>query len=428
MLLENSKHPRQIALVDCNNFYVSCERVFHPAWNNRPVGVLSNNDGCIVARSNELKIAGIPMGAPYFKYKKQLEAINAVIVSSNYTLYGDMSARVMSLLGQFTPNMDVYSIDEAWLDLTDFNPDKLIQYGREIVIFIQRCTGIPVSVGLGSTKTRAKLACHICKQNQITGRVFHIDKTQSLETILAYIPINEIWGIGKRWTQHLNTHKIYTALDLYRTNPETMRKRYGVVMQRIILELHGISCLEFDDIAAKKQIIASRSFGQHVTQKGDLIEAITQHTTRAAEKLRIQQSVCSALQVSIRTSKHNPYDAYYNRSSTLHFPIATADTRKLITAACAGIKKIFKSGPHYAKAGVMLFNIDSNTQRQGELFDVADNKTSHQLMQTLDQINQRYGKHTLFFASEGTHKSWATNNKRMTQAFTTQWDEIPVVR
>lgn len=426
MLPANSSLPRQIALVDCNNFYVSCERVFHPAWNNRPVGVLSSNDGCIVARSNELKAAGIPMGAPYFKHKKQLAALNAVMVSSNYMLYGDMSARVMSLLSQFTPDIDVYSIDEAWLDLTGFNPDTLVQYGRDIVTFIQRCTGIPVSVGLGSTKTRAKLACHICKKRQITGRVFNIDRARSLETILAHTTVEDIWGIGRRWAQQLNAQKIHTAFDLYRMDPETMRKRHGVVMQRIILELQGISCLESDDITAKKQIIASRSFGQRVTQKNDLIEAMTQHTTRAAEKLRTQQSVCGALQVSIRTSKHHS-DGCYNRASTFHFPVATADTRKLITAACTGVEKIFKAGPHYAKAGVMLFNIEPDAQRQGELFDVADSQAAQQLMHTLDQINQRYGKHTLFFASEGTQKSWATNSRHMTQAFTTRWDQLPVV-
>ncbi len=428
MSQESSKHPRRIALVDCNNFYVSCERVFNPAWNSRPVGVLSNNDGCIVARSNELKEVGIPMGAPYFKFKQQLKAMNAVVVSSNYALYGDMSARVMHTLGQLVPDIEVYSIDEAWLDLTDFSTDALDAYSREIVIRTHQCTGIPVSIGIGATKTLAKIASRLCKKHKTPGQVFNIDTKQSLEAILASVAVEEIWGIGKRWAQQLNKHGIYTALDLHNADSNVMRERYSVVMQRIIMELRGVPCIGSEDVEVKKQIVASRSFGQRVTNKNDLLEAVTLHATRAGEKLRYQHSACGALQVSIRTGKHNPHDPYYAQSRIIRFPVATADSRKLIAAACEGVEKIFKPGLRYAKAGVMLLDIASCEQVQSELFDSADSNASLQLMRIVDQINHHYGKHTLFFGSEGTHKSWAMKRNLITQAFTTNWSEIPVVR
>ncbi len=427
MLRVNSKSPRRIALVDCNNFYVSCERVFHPAWNNRPVGVLSNNDGCIVARSNELKAAGIPMGAPYFKHKKQLEAMKAVIVSSNYALYGDMSARVMHTLGQLAPETEVYSIDEAWLDLTGIRLDRLDAFCREMVMRVQQNTGIPVSIGVASTKTLAKIASRVCKKNKIPGQVFNLGNAESLDVILANMPVGDIWGIGRRWTKKLNQHRIYTALDLRNADPDAMCKRYSVVMQRIILELRGIACIETEQPEPKKQIIASRSFGERVTNKTQLIEAITLHASRAGEKLRGQDSICGAMQVSIRSGRHNPNDPYYARSCVVRFPIATSDTRKLVQAARKGVEKIFKPDIRYAKAGIMLFDISPGKSIQDDLFGLGDSTGSHRLMQTIDTINQHYGSHTVFFASEGTQKSWAMKRNLRTQAFTTQWGEIPVV-
>jgi len=423
----NSDQPRRIALVDCNNFYVSCERVFHPVWNNRPVGVLSNNDGCIIARSNELKAAGIPMGAPYFKHKKQLEAMKAVIVSSNYALYGDMSARVMYTLGQLAPDIEIYSIDEAWLDMTGIRPETLDALGREIVMRTYQHTGIPVSMGIGPTKTLAKIANRICKQHAIPGRVFNIGNAKSLDAVLAGVAVGDIWGIGRRWAEKLNQHHIYTALDLRNADPDNMRKRYSVVMQRLIMELRGTTCLDKEDIAPKKQIIASRSFGQRITCKQALSEAVALHATRAGEKLREQHSVCGAIQVSIRSGKHNINEPYYSRSCIIRFPVPTADTRKLITAAINGVDKLHKPGVRYAKASVMLFDISPDIQTTASLFDQAESHVSHHLMQTIEQINHQYSKHTVFFAAEGVYKSWAMQRNRMTRAFTTQWGDIPVV-
>lgn len=427
MLPVNSDYPRRIALVDCNNFYVSCERVFHPAWCSQPVGVLSNNDGCIIARSNELKAAGIPMGAPYFKYKKQLEAMNAVVVSSNYALYGDMSARVMHTLGQYAPDIEIYSIDEAWLDLTGVRPEALDALGRKIVTKTHQNTGIPVSVGIGPTKTLAKIANRICKKTDIPGRMFNISSAESLDAVLAGIAVADIWGIGRRWAEKLNKQHIYTALDLRNTDPDQMRVRYSVVMQRLIMELCGIACLDKEDIAPKKQIIASRSFGQCETSKHALIEAAALHATRAAEKLRAQHSVCGALQVTIRSGEHDTREPYFSRTCTIRFPVATADTRKLIAAAGSGIEKIFKPGVRYAKAGVMLFDISPDNPIQGTLFDTDDNPASACLMPTIDKINHQFGNHTLFFAAEGVRKTWGMQRNRMTQAFTTKWSEIPLV-
>ncbi|MCB1984046.1 MAG: Y-family DNA polymerase [Burkholderiales bacterium] len=427
MLPANSSYPRRIALVDCNNFYVSCERVFHPAWNKRPVGVLSNNDGCIIARSNELKSAGIPMGAPYFKHKKQLEAMKAVVVSSNYALYGDMSARVMHTMGQYAPDIEVYSIDEAWLDLTGIRLDELDALGREISIRTYKNTGIPVSMGIGPTKTLAKIANRICKKHDIPGRIFNISSADSLDAVLAGVAVADIWGIGRRLAEKLNKQRIFTALDLRNTDAEGMRSRYSVVMQRLILELRGIACLDKEDVKPKQQIIASRSFGARVTSKYGLVEAVALHATRAGEKLRAQHSACGALQVSIRSGQHNIREPYFSNSCTIRFPTPTADTRQLITAASNGINRIFKPGIRYAKAGVMLFDIIPRSQSHKSLFDTIESTASSHLMATIDSINHQFGKHTLFFAAEGTHKMWAMKRSRMTQAFTTQWNEIPLV-
>jgi len=427
VLPANSDIHRRIALVDCNNFYVSCERVFHPAWNNRPVGVLSNNDGCIIARSNELKAAGIPMGAPYFKYKKQLEAMKAIVVSSNYALYGDMSARVMHTLGQYAPDIEIYSIDEAWLDLTGIRSEVLDALGRKIVMKAYQNTGIPVSMGIGPTKTLAKIANRICKKHDIPGRVFNIGSAESLDAVLAGVAVADIWGIGRRWAEKLNKQRIYTALDLRNADADQMRARYSVVMQRLIMELRGTTCLDKEDIAPKKQIIASRSFGQRVTCKHALIEAAALHATRAGEKLRAQHSVCGALQVTVRSGKHDTREPYFARSCTIRFPVATADTRKLITAAGSGIEKIFKRGVRYAKAGIMLFDIASDSLIQGTLFDTDNNPASSRLMPAIDKINHQFGNHTLFFAAEGVRKTWAMQRNRMTRAFTTKWSEIALV-
>ena len=415
-----------IALVDCNNFYASCERVFMPAWQHRPIGVLSNNDGCLVARSNEVKAAGIPMGAPYFKYKAQLEAINAIVVSSNYALYGDMSARVMNTLSQFAPEVEIYSIDEAWLDLSGFSADRLDGYGREIAATILQHTGIPVSIGIAPTKVLAKIANRICKKRNIPGRVFNLGNERYLDHVLQAVAVGDIWGVGPRWARRLKAQGIRTALDLRNADVQQIRDRYNVVMQRLVLELRGQPCLEFEEIQPKKQILASRSFGERVEDLPTLMEAVSSHAARAAEKLRSQSSVCGALQCSIRTGRHNPNEPFFGRSAVVQFPRPTADTRQLITAACQGLKQIYRQGPRYAKAGIMLLDLSSSHHQQGDLFSSSD-KNSDSLMETIDKLNQLYGRRSVFFAGEGVTRSWSMKQERRTRSYTTQWEELPIV-
>ena len=428
MSLASSKTYRYVALVDCNNFYASCERVFNPAWNDRPIGVLSNNDGCIVSRSNELKAAGIPMGAPYFKYRDQLEALNAVIVSSNYELYGDMSSRVMRTLENLAPGIEVYSIDEAWLNLARIQPDKLDSCGHRIVSKTYQHTGIPVSVGIGLTRVLAKIANRICKQHKVPGSVFKLVDCETIECSLADVSVGDIWGVGEGWAKRLERDGIYSALDLRNIDASWIRKAYGVIMQRLVFELQGQPCLEFEDVEPKKRIIASRSFGSRVTQLNDLLEATSFHATRAGEKLRKQKSVCSALQVFLKTGKYNPSESRFHASTIVQFSVPTSDTRRLIQAAQQGIKKIFKQGHRYAKTGVTLLEISPASVVQSDFFDSIDSGKSQTLMETIDQVNEERGKYTLFFASEGTRKSWAMKRDRKTRAYTTRWSELPTVR
>lgn len=428
VLFENSKPnqlPRRIALVDCNNFYASCERVFKPAWNNRPLGVLSNNDGCIIARSNELKAAGIPMGAPYFKCKAALDQMGAIVVSSNYSLYGDMSSRVMDTLARYTPDIEIYSIDEAWLDLTGFPAETLDAYGRQIVAETHQYTGIPVSMGIAPTKVLAKLANRICKKRNIPGQVFNIGSAHALDDILRSVAVEDVWGIGRKLSKKLNEkHHIFTALDLRNADPYAMRRHYSVVMQRLIMELRGEPCLFFDEVEPKQQIIASRSFGERVTQKQDLYEAVSTHTARACEKLRAQGSVASGINVSIRTGAFQEKAHYYGKQTSIHFATPTANTSQMIQAAQAGVDTIFKQGPRYAKAGIMLFNIQAAGVCQYDLFDEQTTPESDDLMGTIDAINKRYGKKTVFFGAQGINNRWAMKRNQMTNRFTTSWDEL----
>ncbi|PZD70543.1 DNA polymerase IV 1 [Acaryochloris thomasi RCC1774] len=423
-----SKTSQQIALVDCNNFYASCERIFKPKWAKRPLGILSNNDGCIVARSNELKEAGIPMGAPYFQIRDQLDEMKAVIVSSNYTLYGNMSARVMNTLGQFTPEIEVYSIDEAWLDLSGFCHLSLDAYAREIAATTLRHTGIPVSVGIGPTRVLAKIANRVCKKRKIPGRVFNLGSAESLDHVLETIEVQDIWGIGRRLSKKLRASGIHTAKNLRDADPDSMRRQYSVVMQRIIMELRGVPCIGVEEIQPKKQIISSRSFGERVVELEPLLQSVAMHSTKAAEKLRSQNSVCGAIQVSIRTGRHNPDEEYYSQSALAKFAMPTADTRKLINAAGQVLRRIYRKGPRYAKAGVMLLNISQDNAMQGHLFQERDSEKAIALMNTVDQLNRLYGRRAVFFASEGCTQQWAMRRQQCTPAYTTRWDDLPVVR
>ncbi|MEM6603745.1 MAG: Y-family DNA polymerase [Pseudomonadota bacterium] len=423
LLVSLAKPDKQIALVDCNNFYVSCERVFQPAWEHRPVGVLSNNDGCIVARSNELKQAGIPMAAPYFKYRQRLQAMKAVITSSNYTLYGDMSDRVMRILSSFTPSIEIYSIDEAWLDLTGFQDIHI--YARKIACETYQATGIPVSIGVAPTKTLAKIMNHQVKKYPCATKSLIFPKASyDIDALLSDVDVGDIWGIGKRWASSLKSKGIYTAKDLRDAPSVMIRKAFNVIMLRTQAELRGIQCFHSEDPAPKKQIISSRSFGRKVTDKKYLKEALAMHVAKAAQKLREQETVCGAMVIKIRSSPFSKTQKFYARHEFLEFSSLTSDTLLMTQKGFEVLEQIYKPDILYAKVGVVLCDIRDKNTYQGDFFTQDDIKNRHSLMQVIDKINHRFGKGTLIHGAEGLTKPWSMKNQHRTAAYTTDWHDI----
>ncbi len=417
---------RRIALVDVNNFYVSCERVFNPKLNGRPVVVLSNNDGCAVARSNEAKALGIPMGAPWFKFADIARQHNIIALSSNYALYADMSNRVMRILGQFCPDQEIYSIDECFLDLTGYQHFDLAAYGQQMRDTISQWTGLPISVGIAASKTLAKLANHCAKKQPEYSGVcdFGIISESYLDQMMMEMPNVEIWGIGKKLGQRLLNNGLTTVLDIKRANPEVLRRQYSVVMEKTIRELNGIACIELEQIqTAKKQIISSRSFGIPVTDKQSLAESITLYISRAACKLRFQQSVCGTVHVYIRTSPFHKDEDFYRGQLTSALTVPTNDSRQLLKVALAILDQIYKSGFKYAKAGIMLSEISSANAQQMNLFNHHPNEHSDQLMQVLDNINQQLGRDSLKIAREGFRRPWKMKQENKSASYTTNWND-----
>ena len=429
VLHENSNSfSRRIALVDCNNFYASCERVFNPAWEGRPMAVLSNNDGCIIARSNETKALGIPMGAPYFKVKDTLKKHKVVTVSSNYALYGDMSSRVMDILSSFTPHIEIYSIDEAFLDLSGFKAHQFSGYARGIARRVKQWTGIPVGIGIGPTKVLAKIANRIAKKQKIPSGVFDIGDASELNDILESVSVEDIWDIGGRLSEKLKALSIFNARQLRDANPTKMKCLFSVTLECIILELRGVLCLELEDVEPKKQIIASRSFGKRVTKKKCIAEALAQHTSRAAEKLRRQGSVSGTIVVFISTSRHSLKRPHTSLKCSLTLPVPSSDSLTMIKAVHKGLEHIFKPGLEYVKSGVMLNNIMPVPQNGDRLFCDGDSQKSIKLMTIMDKVNRIYGRSTVISASEGIKKSWQMKRQYVTSPFTTQWEGILTVR
>lgn len=426
------KHQRSIALIDVNNFYVSCERVFNPKLKNKPVVVLSNNDGCAVARSNEVKALGIGMGAPWFKFKDLAKQYGIIAYSSNYALYADMSNRVMSILRQFSPDQEVYSIDESFLDLTGFQHKNLTHYGHQMRNRVLQWTGLPVSVGIASTKTLAKLANHCAKKRPEFNGVcdFNAIQTDSLNSLLSTIEVGEIWGVGRKLAPKLQAQGLNTVLDLKRADPETLRQQFSVVMEKTIRELNGIVCIELEEIPpAKQQILSSRSFGQPVYDLASLSESVSLYMSRAAEKLRRQQSFAGALHVYIRTSPFKLDQPFYSNGYTVTLPSPTDDTMKLVNIALWVLKRLYREGYQYAKAGVMLSDLVPAQACQQDLFNNSQTiGKSAKLMTTIDSINKKMGRESIKLASEGFKKPWKMKQGNKSQNYTTQWDEILVTR
>ena len=396
------------ALVDCNNFYASCERVFAPHLEGQPIVVLSNNDGCIIARSSEAKKLKIPMGYPYFKIKLFLEKNNIKVFSSNYELYGDISARVMSTLETMCPEMEVYSIDEAFLQLDSFQHLNLTSYCLEMKKRVKQWTHIPVSIGIGPTKTLAKMANHVAKKQTADG-VFNVCDKEIREKILNNFPVQDIWGIGRQLGKKLTALNIMTAQQLRDSNPKVLRKLFSVVMEKTILELNGVSCLDLADHQPRKQIMSSRSFGRYVVLKAELEQALAYHINIVAQRLRQQKSYASGVYIFFHTNPFKETKKQYVNATSQFFLQRTNDTGLILKTALACLNNIFKSGYEYHKIGVMLLDITTENILQQDLISQVSLEIpkSDDLMRVFDTINSKMGKGTIKYCIEGYKHAWA---------------------
>lgn len=420
-------HSRVFALVDCNNFYVSCERVFNPALAGRPVVVLSNNDGCVIARSNEAKALGIRMGAPAFQETEFLRKNGVQVFSSNYALYGDLSRRVMDVVAQLEPEVEIYSIDEAFVALPAASVRNLVDYGRRIRNSVGRWTGIPVSVGIGPTKTLAKIANRFAKKETAAGGVFVLDPAD-IDCRLASVPVGKVWGIGRRYAAKLERCGVLTALDLKNCNDAWVRRHLTIQGLRLVKELRGEPCLELIEFEPPRQsVTCSRSFGRLVCSLIDLKEAVATYTGVAAAKLRSRNSRASRIHVFLETNRFRPDQRQYSVCRSLTLPIPAAATSELTRQALRCLADGYKSGYAYKKAGVILTGLVADTCFQQNLFAPIDGKTDR-LMAAMDRINGKWGRDTLQCATAGVDKDWRNRQNHISPAYTTRWKDLPVVR
>ena len=414
------------ALVDCNNFYVSCERLFNPKLARRPVVVLSNNDGCIIARSNEAKALEIGMGTPYFKAEKFLTRHRVKVFSSNYPLYGDLSWRVMTTLQQLEPEMEIYSIDEAFLRLPPDSGMNLTFLGRQIRTTVKQHTGIPVSIGLASTKTLAKIANRFAKKIPEYNGVLDLTAVDP-KPFLDRCEINDVWGIGRRYAERLRARGVHTAFDLTRRDDGWIRKQLTVTGLRTAMELRGISCISLEKEGKKKSISSSKSFGYQVETLNELREALATYITQAAVKLRLQQSTTGCLQIYLTTNRFSKTQPLYAARETINLAEPTADTGTLIKHGLERLQKIYRPGLRYQKCGVVLGNLVPAKNRQLNLFFKPDKRQS-ELMAAVDKINARWGRHTIQHAAAGFAKPWQHRQEKKSPAYTTKWRDLPVVK
>lgn len=418
-----------IGLIDCNNFYASCERVFNPKLEGKPIGILSNNDGCVIARSNELKPL-VPMGMPAYKIEPKIRK-KIKLLSSNYELYGDMSQRVFDTVRHYTADIEPYSIDEAFIHLNGFN--NVLTHCQNLKTIVKRDTGIPVSIGIAPTRTLAKLANHIAKKQPIHQGVYCLPTNQeAIKTILKQFSIEDIWGVGWRIAQRLKVLDIHTAWDLHQANLKQIRQLFSVVLERTVLELRGINCIELDDLSTpKKNIMTSRSFGHLTSDLFDIQEAIRVHASRGAEKLRKQKSVASAVLVFLKTNRFRPELPQYNPSIVVPLLSTTDDSRLIIHTAQKGLQSIYKKGFLFMKSGVMLLDLKAKDDYcQSDLFipDISETQKSEQLMKTMDYINQKMGKNTIHLGGIRQTAAWQIKRDLLSQRYTTRWEELPFAK
>ena len=416
-------------LVDCNNFYASCERVFQPQWEGKPVVILSNNDGCVIARSNEAKALNIPMGAPAFKYKQQFKQQGVKVFSSNYPLYGDMSNRVMTILEKYTPNLEIYSIDEAFLYFKGFDLFNLEQEGQRMRKQVRKWTGIPVSVGIAPTKALAKIANKIAKKfMKRTQGVYAIDTEEKRIKALRWTKIGDVWGVGRKHKIRLEAIGVCNALQFTQLPDAWVRKHMSVLGLRLKKDLSGVSSIKLEEIIpVKKGIATTRSFEGTITQFSDLEERISTFATSCAEKMRKQRSSCNALLVFVRSDPHKKGGFPYRNSCVLPLPYATNSSILLSKHAVMGLQKIFKKGVHYKKAGVMIMGLIPTEKRQLSIFQNNNNKHLT-LMQSVDRIHKRFGPHRIKLANQDLNRTWKMKQEHLSQRFTTELNEIITIK
>ncbi|SSM99851.1 DNA-directed DNA polymerase [Klebsiella variicola] len=419
------------ALVDVNSFYASCETIFRPDLQGRPVVVLSNNDGCIIARSAEAKKLGIKMGDPYFKCKDYFRQQGVVCFSSNYELYADMSNRVMTTLEEMCPRVEIYSIDEAFCDLTGVRNCRVLEeFGRELKDTVYRNTRLPVGVGIAQTKTLAKLANHAAKTWKATGGVVDLSNVERQRKLMALLPVDEVWGVGRRISKKLEAMGIKTVLQLADTDIRFIRKHFNVVLERTVRELRGEPCLGLEEFApVKQEIVCSRSFGQRITDYHEMRQAICLYASRAAEKLRGEHQYCRFISAFVKTSPFALNEPYYGNSTSIKLLTPTQDSRDIITAATKCLDAIWRDGHRYQKAGVMLGDFYSQGVAQLNLFDDnAPRQNSEKLMEVLDHLNAKDGRGTLYFAGQGIQTAWQMKREMLSPRYTTRFSDLPVVR
>lgn len=417
------------ALVDCNNFYASCERVFCPKLREIPIIVMSNNDGCVIARSNEVKALGIKMGVPLFKIRKEISDHKIRLFSTNFSLYGDISARVMETLELLIPKEDieVYSIDESFLKLSREGMDRK-GFGEQIKKTIYRHTGIPVSVGMGETKTLAKIACHLAKKNSWFQGVFDISSIENKEGILDQVEIGDVWGIGRKMSARLKKQGIHTALHFTQCDDTWVRKTLTTPTYRTLLELRGISCVDLESVSSpKKMVTCSRTFGNQISNYNDLEGAVVNYTAQAASRMRKQSLKASMIHLFIGTNIHDETAAKYSRSCSITLSNPCDYTPELLRHTIAGLKRVYKSGYSYKKAGVTLGGLVEKSSVQKDFFIETEDPQRDQLMTVLDEMNLKMGRGTLKFAAEGGRAPWQMRQNFKSPCYTTQWKDIPVV-
>ena len=424
--MSSIQYTRKIALIDCNSFYVSCERLFNPKIRKKPVVVLSNNDGCIISRSNEAKALGIKMGEPYFKEKKIIVKNNVQVSSSNYSLYGDISRRVMRTLKRFNSDIEVYSIDEAFLDLSNFSDNEIENIGHEIRSIVLKWTGIPTSIGIAKTKTLSKVANHIAKKKK--SGVVSLIGIENIDPILEKVDINDVWGVGRQLTKFYHQNGIYNAKQLKNKSNTWIKKSSNVLSSRTAMELRGIPCIDLETTSSmRKSCVVSRSFGKRVEDFQELREAIAGYSLNASEKIRSESLVTKSITVFVRTSPFQNRYGFYSNSKTIDLPMATNNSIEIVKVALNALENIFKNGYRYQKAGVMLSHLSESTNNKN-LFSSEKDEKINSLMKSIDNTNYRYGRSTLSLASAGVQKGWNMRRQYSSKIDTADFYCLPKIR